>query len=80
MGSKSGQRRRPGLSLKPQNVNTSTWYYEERRGICVVRQIRDKDDVLRQSDTFYLPWKKIEASVDRYRDSKAGVVRFGKAK
>lgn len=79
----TGVRVRPNqLSLEPQNVDRYTWYYEEPKGICVIRQLRNKDDVLYQSDTFYLPWKKLETSVERYRDakSKSAVLHFGKNK
>ncbi len=54
------------LSLSPQHVDHSTWYYEEPKGVCVVRQIR-LEGVLRHSDMFYLPWKMLMASIDRKR-------------
>ncbi len=63
-------KKRKGYPLEPQNVNASTWLYFERKGVCVVRQIRDKDDVLRQSDMFTLPWRFIEAAAAVRRRAK----------
>lgn len=67
---RAGNRMKDDLSLKPQQVDASTWFYEEPKGICVVRQLRNKDDVLVQSDMFYLPWRKVAASVERWRRRK----------
>lgn len=68
---KTTERKPAAQSLNPQNVDRQTWYYEERKGICVVRQIRSPDDELVQADMFYLPWRKIEASVKRWRAAAA---------
>lgn len=55
------------MSLEPQIMNRRTWYYEERKGICVVRQIEGPDGDVIKAETFYLPWAKVEASVKRWR-------------
>ncbi len=53
------------LSLKPQNVSPSCWYYEEKKGINVVYEIRDKNGNYIRTDQFIIPWSKIFKSVER---------------
>lgn len=59
--------RKKDWRLSPVPVDRGTWFYCERRGVCVVRQIRDKDDKLVQGDMFYLPWRKLIEAVDNHR-------------
>ena len=51
-------KRSPKLSRAPQNINDELWYYEERKGVCVV---------VKALHIVYLPWPMICKSVDRYR-------------
>lgn len=55
-------------ALKPINVNPETWMYAERKGLCVVRQIRNPAGTLVQGDMFYLPWGKIAKAMKVHSD------------
>ena len=52
-----------GKDLTPINVNKQTWLYAERKGLCVVRQLRNPKRHLVQGDLFYLPWAKVEKAM-----------------
>ena len=57
--------------IKPIDIDENTWYYHERKGICVVRQIKNKQTKeLVQVDMFYLPWNKLYKSVEQYKINK----------
>ena len=73
-------KKKPMYPLEPQGVDKSTWLYFERKGVCVVRQIRNKEDVLVQSDMFYLPWRSIltAAKVRRRAKSRPSSTRADK--
>ena len=49
--------------LAPIIVDQNTWMYAERRGLCVVRQIRNRQGDLVLSDICYLPWPKIRRAL-----------------
>ena len=51
-----------GYPTHPRNVDKRTWFYEEKKGLCVVRQIRDSGGELLQGDIFHIPWKFITAA------------------
>lgn len=57
------------LSLEPQNINQSLWYYEEPKGITIVQEFRLNGDYIKTTQTV-IPWRKILASVERYKKSK----------
>jgi len=60
------------LSRKPQMINEQTWYYEEPRGLLVVREVRDgAGDMIAPVQLFRLSWGKLAASVDRWRALRA---------
>lgn len=48
--------------LRSINVNKDTWMYAEKKGLCVVRRIRNPDSVglITQTDMFYIPWGKVK--------------------
>jgi len=50
---------------KPISIDKNTWYYEEVKGVCVVREVRDKEDNLIQTEQFYIPWKRLLESLGR---------------
>ena len=52
-------------SNEPQNVAEGTWYYEERKGLLVVHEVRDPKGRLLQVEQFTIPWRTIAASVKR---------------
>jgi hypothetical protein len=51
-----------GYPTSPRSVNKSTWLYEEKKGLTVVRQLRNPQGVLVQSDFFHIPWRFILAA------------------
>ena len=51
----------------PVRVNKLCWYYEERKGICVVQEVRDDRGALLGVAMTTIPWAKIEASVRRHK-------------
>jgi hypothetical protein len=61
---------RKHLSLAPQDVTPELWYYEDRRGIAILHEIRDGKKYLR-TDEIVIPWQKILASVKRYQKPSA---------
>lgn len=52
------------LSLDPQNINEHNWYYEEKKGICIVHEVIQRGECV-QADTFTIPWKKLKQSLIR---------------
>jgi hypothetical protein len=46
-----------GWPRSPRTVNKETWFYEEKKGLCIVRQIRDTKGRLVKADLFHLPWR-----------------------
>ena len=52
------------LSNYPQNVTDEMWYYEERKGINVVYEIRHRGKYVR-TDQILIPWGKVERSIKR---------------
>lgn len=54
------------LSRDPQDVTPQLWYYEEKRGLLIVHEIRDaKTDAFIRTDQTLIPWRMIKASVKR---------------
>lgn len=66
----AAQRRKAGLplhlSLAPQRINRSQWYYEEPRHIDVVAWVTVSNGQ-RMPVHAKIPWKSIERSMRRYR-------------
>lgn len=52
------------LSLSPQDVTTDLWYYEEKRGINIVHQIK-VNGVYVRTDQIIIPWEMIRTSLAR---------------
>ena len=59
-------------SLKPFDVDRHTWFYEEKRGLNVVREVLDSEGKLLnvQTQVFYMPWSKILRSAKRWAAQK----------
>ena len=53
------------LSLKPQNIDEKTWYYEEPKGLHVVREARTIVGGFIQTEQFVIPWKMLRVSLAR---------------
>ena len=49
---------------EPMNIDSETWYYEEKKGICVVREVWIAGK-LATTEQFYIPWKRLLESVKR---------------
>lgn len=58
-------KRKRKTSLDPQHLNQDAWYYEGKRGIEVVRQVRDGDGNYLAISITMVSWKKIRASMRR---------------
>ena len=61
------------LSREPQRINDEFWYYEEKKGLCMVHEIRVKpeeigiyDNNFIRTDQIVIPWRKIKKSIERY--------------
>jgi hypothetical protein len=54
-------------SLNPVQVDSSTWFYEEPKGLLIVRQCRNLDGEYIQTEQFTIPWRKLISSVDRHK-------------
>jgi hypothetical protein len=65
------KRGRGALSLNPQHVATDCWYYEERRGINVVKEIRTPQGDYIRTEQFVIPWRMLQASLARRGGGKA---------
>jgi len=57
------------LSLSPQHIDGDTWYYEESKGIDVVRQVRNSTREVIATERFMIPWELLRKSLAR-KDSK----------
>lgn len=55
------------LSLDPQHINENNWYYETKKGIEIIHQMRNIHGNMICNEIFTIPWKKIENSLKRWR-------------
>ena len=53
------------LSRKPQHITEHLWYYEEKRGILIVHEIRDNEGKYIRTDQITIPWRKLRNSLKR---------------
>lgn len=58
-------KRKLRISLGPHHINQDAWYYESKRGIEVVRQVRDGDGNYLATSITMVSWRKIRASMRR---------------
>lgn len=63
-----------GYPANPRNVSDWVWFYEEKKGIVIIVQPRAKPrkgqklgELLFAMPAFTIPWRKVEAAVDRRR-------------
>ena len=52
-------------SQEPQQVDKSTWYYEEPKGILVVREVHTDAGQYIKTEQVVIPWRMIRASLGR---------------
>lgn len=55
------------LRMSPQCINKEDgwWWYEERKGIYIVAEIRDHDGSYIRTENMTIPWKRIRSALDR---------------
>lgn len=76
---KSGRGRRPkrrpaptkqyrtrSHKLEPQSINAETWFYEDRKGLLIVHEVRTDADAYVRTDQFLIPWRMVTAAVERH--------------
>ena len=56
-----------GYPCKPRQLNDLSWFYEGRAGVGVLIQPDAKTNALQTR----IPWRKLEAAVDRHRAVKS---------
>ena len=55
-------------SMRPQRIDNSNWYYEEKRGIEVIHEVYasdEKDVKYLRTDHIMIPWAKLRKSLAR---------------
>jgi len=56
-------------SLSPQQVGPNDWYYEDNSHLLLVHEVRAADGAYIRTDQIKIPWRKIEASLKRVRQT-----------
>lgn len=56
-------------SLKPQQLGPNDWYYEEDGYLLLVHEVREAGGAYIRTDQIKIPWRKIEASLRRVRQT-----------
>lgn len=52
--------------LGPHNINDVTWFYDDRKGLLVIHEIRGADSSYIRTDQFVIPWRMVTAAVRRH--------------
>ncbi len=50
----------------PKMIDEETWFYENRKGLLVVHEIRDGLNRYIHTDQFTIPWKLVIAAAQRH--------------
>lgn len=53
------------IEMRPQNVDSNTWYYESYGSITVVRRVTDLNGKYVGTDQFKIPKRMLKASIER---------------
>lgn len=53
------------LSNRPQKINETSWYYEERGGLTIVQEVRKLNGDYVTTVMTRVPWAKIRKSLGR---------------
>ncbi len=53
-----------GLRDKPIHIDEKNWYYEERKGLCLIHEVY-QNGIQLDTAQIYIPWKKLLESVKR---------------
>lgn len=59
-------KKRVSYSREPISVDDGTWFYEERGGLTVVRQIHHGGRY-HLTEQFRIPWRKLEPTIRRHQ-------------
>ena len=54
-----------GLSNNPQQIDKSSWYYENYSNIEIIHEVRTLSGALIQTDNIKIPWRKLLSSLKR---------------
>ncbi len=54
-------------SLSPQILGKNDWYYEMDTHLLLVHEVLDADGAWIRTDQIKIPWRKIEASIERVK-------------
>lgn len=52
--------------LEPQRIDDETWFYEDRKGLLVVHEIRTDDGHYIRADQFVIPWRMVTGAAQRH--------------
>lgn len=52
--------------LDPQHIDAETWFYEDRKGLLIVHEIRLDDGSYVRTDQFVIPWRMVTAASKRH--------------
>jgi competence CoiA-like predicted nuclease len=58
--------RKRNHKLEPQVIDAESWFYEDRKGLLIVHEIRTDDGSYIRTDQFTIPWRFVVASVKRH--------------
>jgi hypothetical protein len=64
-----------GYPLAPTDVGKTAWFYEEAKGLHVIAQVNAATCGATKA---LIPWKKVEAAVDRHRRIKSAAKARGR--
>ena len=63
------------LNRKPHKITDHCWWYEQQKGIEVVVEHTDDDDLYSHTAIYLIPWKDIRAALGRKDLPKAEKVK-----
>jgi hypothetical protein len=62
--------------LKPTDIKKpGSWFYQERKGLCVVAELRDKDSGYLGTTVTDIPWRKLVPAFKNYQRMKRAATR-----
>lgn len=64
MALKKKQKLKRSHSLEPQNIDNETWFYDDPRGLRVVRRTITAERII--TEQFVIPWRMVIAAVERH--------------
>ena len=52
--------------LDPQTIDAESWFYEDRKGLLIVHEIRTDTGQYVRTDQFTIPWRFVTAAAKRH--------------